>query len=363
MMVLSQKTYQITDDVRLFFTDSGAPPDSTDYTTIVAVHGFGFSGVCFEKLQSQAHAYNLRVVALNRRDYAGSTPFSDDELDALKGGDDTRARGSIERLGLHIALFLRKFVEEEGVPSVTNAGNGRKRGGLAVMGWSMGALTAIAPFANPNALGEETYGVLKGYIRDLILYDPPFIVLGLPIPTSINPEKLHFPHAPPNVKHREPQEIFENFVRFVGSRYQYEIRDGVATPASIEESGSLPRTEQCVMDLWSRDEFERLTDVAASMGADMLLLGWQGLLNETTQKVLFDEKVAKTFFPELKITHFSAPHSFWMTGVACMEIRRMYREKEAVVRPIEFVELEGADHFVHYTDPESLLKVVKGVVT
>ncbi|KAJ8092409.1 hypothetical protein PM082_023864 [Marasmius tenuissimus] len=99
-MVLTQKTYQIVEGIDIF-TDTGAPLNSTEYATMVIVHGLGFPGAGFEPLQSQALSSHLRVIALNRRDYPGSTPFSVAELEPLHGGDGSRVQEFHTNLGLH----------------------------------------------------------------------------------------------------------------------------------------------------------------------------------------------------------------------------------------------------------------------
>ncbi|KAI0713888.1 hypothetical protein C8Q76DRAFT_732741 [Earliella scabrosa] len=52
--------------------DSGAPTGSTDYTTLVLVHGLMWHGANFEKLLPYAKQNNARIIAVNRRDYPGS---------------------------------------------------------------------------------------------------------------------------------------------------------------------------------------------------------------------------------------------------------------------------------------------------
>ncbi|KAL0573129.1 hypothetical protein V5O48_008832 [Marasmius crinis-equi] len=353
-MPLSARTYTIIDDIKVFFTDTGAPPDSDDYTTLITIHGFGFSGACFESIQSQAHAYNLRVVALNRRGYHGSTPFSDQEIDAVRGPAESDARKFFERLGLHLSLFLEKFVREEKVPPVL----GRGKGGIAVMGWSLGGLFANALFANPDAMSEERYELLEGCIKDLVLYDPGNS-LGLPIPSTLNLRNLFIPQISGDGS--DPGKGFDQFIAWVTSRLEYTTQDGIPTIESIEKTGALPKTEQNLADSLSRSEIERLTDAKAAIRSDMPVPVWQGILNENTQKVLFDEAVAAKFFPKLSITYLYAPHSVWLTVLAYGEAKKQYQQhikQKTAIRPIQFIKVEGADHFVHYNDPQNFLKTL-----
>ncbi|KAJ8074517.1 hypothetical protein PM082_015418 [Marasmius tenuissimus] len=362
-MVLSQKTYHVLEDIKFFFTDSGAPPNLKDYTTLIAIHGFGVPGATFEAIQSHAHTYNLRIISLNRRDYAGSSPVSDEELAALGGKDESRAREFFDNMGLHLALFIKKFVEEEGIPPILESENGRGRGGIAVMGWSLGSMTAIAPFGNPGIMSDAVYQVLVKYVQGLILYDPAFSALGLSPPSNVNAAKLYSPGADPSVK--GPADAYKAFIEWVSSHFQYTWQDGLPTPESIEEAGSLKRTESSVADSWTESDFEKYTDPKSTTRADAAIFAWSGIVKEMAQKALFDEKTASSFFPKLSITLLYAPHSIWMCLFAYMETKRLYEEhtgRDEAIRPIKFIGLDEGDHFAHFTQPEQFLQTIKSVV-
>ncbi|KAF9254804.1 hypothetical protein L218DRAFT_831845, partial [Marasmius fiardii PR-910] len=108
-------TYTLSNDIQIFFADSGPPPHSDDYTTLVVLHGSGFSGDGFEKIHSAAHALNLRTVVWNRRDYPGSTPYTDSELEDLKQG----RKAFLDRIGRQVGEFLVRFVENENIPKAS----------------------------------------------------------------------------------------------------------------------------------------------------------------------------------------------------------------------------------------------------
>ena len=84
----------------LYFEDSGPPPGSTDYVTLVLVHGTCFHSGSYKFIRVPqfgiglttavtavykpmipfAAQHNLRLVLLNMRGYPGSTPYSTEEL-------------------------------------------------------------------------------------------------------------------------------------------------------------------------------------------------------------------------------------------------------------------------------------------
>ncbi|KAK7455145.1 hypothetical protein VKT23_011016 [Stygiomarasmius scandens] len=103
-MAVSQM-YTLPNGVKLFFTDSGAPSNSNDYTTVVILHGSAFNGSTFEKLHPLAHAHNLHFIILNRRDYRGSSELTGAEIDDLNKGK----KEFLDMLAVQMAEFFEGF--------------------------------------------------------------------------------------------------------------------------------------------------------------------------------------------------------------------------------------------------------------
>ncbi|KDQ57019.1 hypothetical protein JAAARDRAFT_86452, partial [Jaapia argillacea MUCL 33604] len=191
----------------LFFTDSGRVEGSDDYTTLVIYHGSAFTGHTFHRLLPLGAKDNVRLVILNRRDYAGSTKYTDEELADLNAGD----KAFMERLALEVANFLVWFAETENVPSVTPD---RKKGGFSVMGWSMGNATPLAVFGHPEVIPKETLAKLELHFRQLILYDPPHLVFGYH-----QPPEIYDPFTDPDFP--TPEAAFNNFRYRVSTYYNH----------------------------------------------------------------------------------------------------------------------------------------------
>src|ERR1700734_4186284 len=97
-------TAPVDTNVELFFTmtDSGPVAGSTNYTTLVIYHGTAFNGSkrflsysaressltrsldSLLKLVPFAAPDNIRLVIVNRRRYAGSTKYTDTEMQELR---------------------------------------------------------------------------------------------------------------------------------------------------------------------------------------------------------------------------------------------------------------------------------------
>jgi len=161
-------------------------------------------------------------VAITRRDYPGSTPFSEEELRVASKGSRKEKLGFLRDRAIEIWEFVRKFVKVNSIPR-WNKSDGK--GGVVVMGWSMGnsqGLGAMAYAREIKGVREELEPWMKGYIiygekvffayyfsRNLDIffnYRKSFgpsasrsfaLVLALPgeIPSSIRNDSSHSNHA------------------------------------------------------------------------------------------------------------------------------------------------------------------------
>ncbi|KAK0460259.1 uncharacterized protein EV420DRAFT_1332722 [Desarmillaria tabescens] len=182
--------------VELSYIDSGAPAQSS-YITIFAIHGMIFAREIFQRVIDLAPSKGVRVVALNRRPFPGSTPLSAEELAIIQTGgtDDSQREAFVEARGHEIAMFIDIFIQKFNLPPISSGG------GVALLGWSLGATFAPIVISNADTLPEGVRHRLGDYMRSLILYDPAPIALGLPTPkqnwtflldTSV-PENLRLP--------------------------------------------------------------------------------------------------------------------------------------------------------------------------
>lgn len=127
----------------------------------------------FSRLMPLAAKYGLRIIALNRRDYVGSTPFTTAELDDLLSDDDAKHRQFLQARGLEIARFLVWVIDELKIPPKTEAvidGESKTYGGLALMGWSLGNIQTILVLGHLMTYPREVVEKLKLFFRTLFIY-------------------------------------------------------------------------------------------------------------------------------------------------------------------------------------------------
>jgi len=121
----------------------------------------------FQKILPLASSRGLRLIALNRRDYAPTTLLSDDELLELKSDDPVVRDKFLHDRGMEIALFTCNIIEELGLPPVTQDG---QNGGVAWLGYARGNAFTVATVAAALSLPASLEMRLRSYLRRLIIY-------------------------------------------------------------------------------------------------------------------------------------------------------------------------------------------------
>lgn len=327
---------------QFFYTDSGPVPGSSDYTTLVIYHGSAFTGDTFHKLLPLGAKDNVRLVILNRRDYAGSSKYTDAELDDLNAARKT----ALERIALDVANFLVWFVDTQHPPPASADG---KTGGLALMGWSLGNAMPLALFAHPEVVPKETYAKLEPYVRLLILYDPPFLTFG-----HDQPPDVYSPFTDPAFK--TPQEIFDNFQYWVSGYYDHPDL-GSRTVRGMDFS---KRGKDASAGHFTPKEMAKNYDgLAAARTEAPMIFNMKNVLRQQAQRALFDEEMVRTILPRTKVVHQYCTRTNWFCAYGFIETERQYKEQLAQgkkVRPIAFQEIKEANHFVHWDDPERFWK-------
>ena len=108
----------------------------------------------------------MRFVAINRREYPGSTSYNEKEVNViLNGSKEQRDVWSRDR-GHELGTFIHRFVEKENIPPISVDG---KTGGIVLLGWSAGSGIANATIAYADTLPSDVRSCLSLYIRSLII--------------------------------------------------------------------------------------------------------------------------------------------------------------------------------------------------
>ncbi|KAL0065579.1 hypothetical protein AAF712_007357 [Marasmius tenuissimus] len=349
-MSFTPHTYKLSGDIEIFFTDTGAPPNSSDYKTLIVLHGAAFNGHGFERLHEHAHSLNLRVVLWNRREYPGSTKYTDAELEEVAEGKKV----FLDRLGQQMSEWLLQFIEKENIPPSTD----QKTGGIAIVGWSLGCAWALTLFADPKVSSPEATRILEKYVKDVVLYDPPHLSLGY----ELNPERdFYNPWTDPDCK--TPEETYRAFTHWVSSFFDHKSSD---TGDFDDMDLTTKRSENPTIAQWTQEEFSKWVspDAAARSELKLYVKPMQTRISEMAEAVFFDAKLIDSYFPDLKVTVIVCARTQWHSLWASLETMKRYKAHIAdgkPARPTQLIKIDGINHYAHHETPKLLLeKIVEG---
>ncbi|KAJ3913686.1 hypothetical protein F5877DRAFT_83554 [Lentinula edodes] len=327
------------------FSDTGAVSDVLNYTTLFIVHGTSFNSGTFGRLPDIGFKHQMRIVLITRRDYRGSSPYTNEDLALLNAGKQQ----FLEDIGKELAHFLAWFAEHHNLPKPSS---GHQSGGIALMGWSMGNHVIMSLLGQPHAIEKESYMVLSTYLRHILVYDPPFTSLGYPIPTN-----GYHPFKDPEFTTLE--EKVRNFGIWVSEYYQhpgYHARD--LYNLDFRQHGDDPSVKHL-----TDNERALIVEKSPVDRVDIpLVFKMQAELGEQTQRALFDSELAQNFFPGLPITFLACQSTNWYCVYSFFETERRTKENIAQGHPgrqMAFVELPHANHFVHWDNPVQLMHTVR----
>ncbi|KAK7041889.1 hypothetical protein VNI00_008864 [Paramarasmius palmivorus] len=338
--------FTLLNDIKISFTDSGAPPNADDYPTLIILHGGGFGAASFQPIQSLAPEANLRIVALTRRGYTGSTPYTDSEMQGFQEG----TREALEGLAVVLVAFMKAFVEKEKIPS---------SGGIAIMGWSIGNLTTMSLFSNPDGLDPDTKSFLEVHLKHIILYDPPYQALGLDLHPSFHTSRVYSPWTDTSMPTLDDK--ISKFFYWASSSFEH---NPIATLSTTSPDGYDFRQRanpgKCLVDSWSEEDKKKYWE-ASGVPSDVITFGpeFAALLRQCTSKALFSDS---RFLPNLRFTYLYTTRGPWMTVYAYLEVKRLYEEYlrgENASLDMEFVGIEDVGHCAHQESSQRFVEVLR----
>jgi pimeloyl-ACP methyl ester carboxylesterase len=123
----------------------------------------------FQKALPEARRQGIRFIALNRRTFPGSTPFSQEELEEISPSK-LNASTMVEfmhKRAMEIVGFVHGVIKQLDLP-----GKISEEGGISVLGWSLGSLYCFAFInaCNDPHLPDEWKKTIKECVSSVILY-------------------------------------------------------------------------------------------------------------------------------------------------------------------------------------------------
>jgi pimeloyl-ACP methyl ester carboxylesterase len=342
-----------TAGVELAYLDSGAPADASSYTTIFAVHGMIFTNLIFQKVLNVARSNGVRFVAIQRRPFPGSTPFTAEELNVvLTGGSSEADRDAqIAARGHEIASFVDAFIQKFKLPPLSDDG---KIGGVALLGWSVGGAFPVAAVASSGTLPTDVQARLSSYVRSLIVYESAPLVLGLPTPTqnwaplidTTMPENLRLPAFG-----QWCTGYFDHGDITLSSAHDHDGLSWIlSSPERVPTFYNIPV-----------DQLNTITTYGNDASTDLpFLFFFSNQLNAVYSKA-FNDKDITAKFPHMKKS-FLCGDKTGAFGVAGLWAVQDDQKENGTDPSVKFKLIPGANHFLIWDDPEKAFEAFMDLV-
>ncbi|KAH7923929.1 hypothetical protein BV22DRAFT_1014330 [Leucogyrophana mollusca] len=335
----------LEDNVTYYFEDSGAVTGDT-YTTVVCIPGLSYNGAVFKRLFPFASSRKLRIVGLYRRDYAPTSEFHpSDLLDMGKPQEETFLR----KQGVEIAKFLAAFARSEGIPP---AGEQPGRGGIVLLGWSLGVIHAHAVLAYLDALPSETSEELGKYLHTVLLHDASTFIMGMPMPPWHDASIFAIPDA---------EERYKSFQAWVTGYYAHKNHLSPLEDRNELELNKASDKPHSLHDL-SAKEFACISSFNAFNGSECGLLSISPEVHRTvTRRALFDKQLAGEFLPNLRVRYLTNGESPGVLLWSMWELNKYledpspFGEGAEKARDTKTLCPAKGNHFVFWDEPELAL--------
>jgi len=345
---------------QLFYYDTGPPPDLPDYTTLVLVHGTVFYSQIFKPMFPYAHKYGLRLIAINQRDYPGSSPYTDAELADLHGTDVHAQAKMIRDRGIELSEFLLWLIKEGMVNKKVETPSGTT-GGMSFLAWSSGNIMGFTFFAHLDELPKEDQELLGSYLRGVVIYDPAPYASGPAMPPL---EKLYNPLRDPAVPYEDKGEAFTVWVSayylhdpVMLDTFQNLTLDEMLEGCSQHPIPDPPHHQRPTLKTMTPDELAACTDVGGATRSHVAVLNVDRTIYETNaRRALTNTDV----LPDLRVELVWSDMSPGDVMLGSWNILRIAREAPKA-RNINVKRMRGANHFPHWDQPEDSVKFLASI--
>ncbi|TFY67242.1 hypothetical protein EVJ58_g1755 [Rhodofomes roseus] len=344
------------------FEDTG-PAQSSDYTTLVLVHGACFQAVIFERLFVHAAAHNMRLVAVNMRDYRGSTPYSASELADLSSADVARQTAAIRARGLELLTFILWLIRTEGIPplSPASSGNSKGGGGIALLGWSWGNKITLSCVAQASHLSPDDVETLGRYMRTLILFDPSPRAFGAPA------SSLEESYNPLNDASLSPEAKQRVFPDWVSGYYSHSLdgfpslhRDELLAGFARDPIANPPPHQSATLHRMSSDEFARIINADVVARSHLFYELVDGKVYADNTRVALR---STSIWPNVRVVLVWCDMSVSETVLPAWGLLRQVQEDWPTNgRAIHSVRLKGANHFPHWERPKRTMQLFDDLI-
>ncbi|KIK69421.1 hypothetical protein GYMLUDRAFT_647216 [Collybiopsis luxurians FD-317 M1] len=130
------------------------------------------------------------------------------------------------------------FIKQEKIPPWKEHSDGPRRGGIVILGWSLGNATVLSFLATAGTsllISDELSTLLEKYVRNCVLYEPTCFAIGCPLPAD-NPN--YIPWEDPSLS---PEDFPVAVSRWVSSYYDHPCYDPTKHFIILDRRGIVER--------------------------------------------------------------------------------------------------------------------------
>lgn len=333
------------------FLDTGPPSlHRKDYVTLVMVNGRGGTAGFFSRFLPLAGKLGARLVAINRRDYPGSEPFSEEDRALLLSTTQNTPAASenadryMKARAREIYDFLFQLVKSEDL----------NINSIILAGWSLGTAFVTSFLAHAPSFESEPRGAGLGqYIRRVLAYDPPFLALGYPFPDG-----YYFQLNDPSIP---PEGATKAFSLWVTGYYAHgDTPETLSTRNAIDEP--TPTATRMSPEDLALSFYEPPTLMPEGSDTVILQSGFaSGVFSRLREAALFAPQNAVVAWSDVEFRYVWCDRSVWMMpwGIWAFRAETEQANKDGkYVRTHSVVRMRGANHCAHWDEPEKTLRVL-----
>jgi hypothetical protein len=174
--------------------------------------------------------------------------------------------------------------------------------------------------------------------------DSPFTAFGLDFPQ----DKIYNGLSDPTVA---PDQFSDHISQWLSGYYQHS-NFASRTLEGIDAISKRGTLRTATVECWSTEEKQRYFELDAALRADTGAVPYpdiQPALFKNADKALFDTSVAEELLPNVDSVFVSSTSGVWICVYGFFAVEKRYNDLVAggkKVRPMGFLELPGANHFV-----------------
>lgn len=313
-------------DKKLFYTDSGVPSGRSrgSYTTVFLLHGLSANSGIFSKTQST----ELRFVALNRRGYRGSTPYSTAEFGVILNGTMAQRDTFLVDRGVEIAVFIDNFLQLRKILT----------GDVAIVGWSAGNMFTLATLSSVSSWPAAVKSRLAPRIQALIMQEPSAEILGF----ASHPDNW-LPLIDTSMRDNTRGAMT---VQWASAYFKH--GDFTRDPNTISwVVPSISRTPSIFS--MSAAQYDSIVEIGAASEGDLAVLGnFNPQLRQSYHNAILGNTV-KAAFPKLKKSFFTGDVTVSFGPYAYFLVKN--NTSAARDYSVTFRVVPGVNHFINWDEP------------